>query len=98
MPEFEGLDAVVLGVSQDSPESHRKFIGKYSLNFALLSDEGLEVHKLYGTWKLKNNYGKNYWGTERSTFVIDKQGIVKKIFRKVKVDGHDDQVLLALRS
>jgi len=98
LPNFEGLDAVVLGVSQDSVESHRRFVDKYSLNFPLLSDEGLEVHRLYGTWKLKNNYGKTYWGTERSTFVIDRQGRVKKIFRKVKVDGHDAQVLLALRS
>jgi len=98
LPKFEGLDAVVLGVSKDSLVSHEKFIGKYSLNFTLLSDEGLEAHKLYGIWKLKNNYGKTYWGTERSTFVIDKKGRIKKVFRKVKVDGHEAEVLLALRA
>ena len=78
--------------------SHKKFIGKYSLNFTLLSDEGLEAHKLYDTWKLKNNYGKTYWGTERSTFVIDKNGRIKRIFRKVKVDGHEAEVLQALQA
>ncbi len=98
MPTFDGLDAVVLGVSKDSLESHDKFAKKYSLNFTLLSDEGLEVHKLYDTWKLKNNYGKTYWGTERSTFVIDKEGKVKKVFRRVRVDGHDAEVLQALRA
>lgn len=96
LPRFKGIDATVLGVSKDSLESHRKFIQKYSLNFDLLSDEGLKVHKLYDTWKLKNLYGREYWGTERSTFVIDPRGKVKKIFRKVKVDGHDEEVLKAL--
>jgi len=98
LPRFEGLGAVILGVSKDSIASHRKFIEKYSLNFSLLSDEELEVHKLYGTWKLKNNYGKTYWGTERSTFVIDKKGRIKKVFRKVKVDSHEAEVLKALQA
>ena len=98
LPKFEGLDAVILGISKDSLASHEKFIGKYSLNFTLLSDERLVVHKLYGTWKLKNSYGRTYWGTERSTFVIDKKGRVKKVFRKVKVDGHETEVLKALRT
>ena len=96
MPRLEGLDAVVLGVSKDTLESHRKFIDKYSLNFALLSDRELKVHRLYGTWKLKNLYGRSYWGTERSTFVIDENGKIKKIFRRVKVDGHNGEVLQAL--
>jgi peroxiredoxin Q/BCP len=96
LPKFKGIDATILGVSKDSLESHRKFIEKYSLNFDLLSDEGLEVHKLYDTWKLKNMYGRDYWGTERSTFLIDPKGRIKKIFRKVKVDGHDAEVLQAL--
>jgi peroxiredoxin Q/BCP len=96
MPRFEGLDAVVLGVSKDTLESHRKFIDKYSLNFTLLSDKELKAHRLYDTWKLKNLYGKNYWGTERSTFIIDENGRIKKIFRRVKVDGHNDEVLKAL--
>ena len=96
MPKFADLDAVVLGVSKDSLDSHSSFIKKYGLNFTLLSDEDLKVNNLYGTWVEKENYGKKYWGTERSTFVIGKDGKIKKIFRKVKVDGHEQQVLEAL--
>ena len=96
LPKFDGADAVILGVSKDSLASHKKFIDKYSLNFTLLSDEDLKAHRLYDTWKLKNNYGRTYWGTERSTFVIDKKGKIKKIFRRVRVDGHDAEVLQAL--
>jgi len=96
LPKFKEVDAVVLGISSDSLESHHKFAEKYSLNFTLLSDESLRVHKLYGTWKLKNMYGREYWGTERSTFVIDERGKIKKIFRKVKVGGHEKEVLAAL--
>ncbi|MDG6948162.1 MAG: thioredoxin-dependent thiol peroxidase [Nitrososphaerota archaeon] len=98
MPKFDGLDAVVLGVSKDSIESHSKFIDKYSLNFVLLSDEGLEAHGLYGTWKAKMNYGKKYMGTERSTFIIGADGKIKKIFRKVSPQGHEAEVLAALRA
>ncbi|MDG7011120.1 MAG: thioredoxin-dependent thiol peroxidase [Nitrososphaerota archaeon] len=98
LPKFDGLDAVVLGVSRDSLESHAKFIDKYSLNFTLLSDEGLNAHRLYGTWKQKTNYGRKYMGTERSTFVIGADGKIKKIFRKVSPQGHEAQVLAALRS
>jgi len=98
LPKFSGADAVVLGVSRDSLDSHGRFIKKYSLNFTLLSDVDLVAHKLYDTWRLKSLYGKEYWGTERSTFVIDEEGKVKKIFRKVKVDGHEEEVLSALKS
>ena len=98
LPKFEGMDAVVLGVSSDSLESHSKFISKYSLNFTLLSDERLQAHKKYDTWREKNNYGRTYMGTERSTFVIGPEGRIKKIFRKVKVDGHEAEVLAALES
>jgi thioredoxin-dependent peroxiredoxin len=98
LPKFEKLDATILGVSKDSLDSHADFIKKYGLNFNLLSDPDLKVNNLYGTWKEKNNYGKKYWGTERSTFVIDKTGKIRKIFRKVRVDGHEDQVLEALAS
>lgn len=98
LPKFKGADAVILGVSKDSLASHKKFIDKYSLNFTLLSDEDLVAHKLYDTWKEKNNYGRTYWGTERSTFVIGEDGKIKKIFRKVKVDGHDAEVLAALKA
>jgi peroxiredoxin Q/BCP len=98
LSKFGGLDAVILGVSKDSLASHKKFIDKYSLNFTLLSDEDLVVHKLYDTWKEKNNYGRTYMGTERSTFVIDSSGKIKRIFRRVKVDGHDSEVLAALQA
>jgi peroxiredoxin Q/BCP len=96
MPKLDSLEAVILGVSKDSLGSHDKFIRKYGLNFTLLSDEGLKAHKLYDTWRLKNLYGREYWGTERSTFVIDEKGRIKKLFRRVKVDGHTQEVLQAL--
>jgi peroxiredoxin Q/BCP len=96
LPKFDKMDAIILGISRDSIESHRRFIDKYSLNFTLLSDENLVAHKLYDTWKLKNNYGKKYWGTERSTFVIGGDGKIRKVFRKVHVDGHDKEVIAAL--
>jgi peroxiredoxin Q/BCP len=98
LPSFQKLDAVVLGVSKDPMDSHQSFIKKYGLNFTLLSDEDLKVHHLYDTWKEKNTYGKKYMGTERSTFVIGADGKIKKIFRKVNVDGHEKQVLEALAS
>jgi peroxiredoxin Q/BCP len=98
LPSFQRLDAVILGVSKDSLDSHQKFIKKYGLNFTLLSDEDLKVHRLYGTWKEKNLYGRKYVGTERSTFVIGEDGKIKKVFRKVSVDGHEKEVLEALTS
>ncbi|MDG6985374.1 MAG: thioredoxin-dependent thiol peroxidase [Nitrososphaerota archaeon] len=98
LPAFDKVDAVVLGVSKDSLESHSKFVDKYSLNFTLLSDEELKAHHLYGTWKEKVNYGRKYMGTERSTFVIGADGKIKKIFRKVSPQGHEVQVLAALKS
>jgi len=98
MPNFQKLDAVVLGVSSDSIDSHHKFINKYGLNFTLVSDEDLRVHHLYDTWKEKNLYGRTYMGTERSTFVIGEDGRIRKTFRKVKVDGHETEVLQALAS
>jgi thioredoxin-dependent peroxiredoxin len=98
MPKFGGIEAMVLGVSRDSLESHAKFIEKYSLNFTLLSDEDLKVHRLYDTWKQKTLYGKKYMGTERSTFVIGPDGRIKRIFRKVKPLGHEAEVLAALRA
>ncbi len=98
LPKFKDSGAVILGVSKDSLDSHDRFIRKYGLNFTLLSDEKLKAHKLYDTWRLKNNYGRTYWGTERSTFVIDQRGIIKKIFRRVRVDGHELEVLDALKN
>lgn len=89
--------AVVIGVSLDGKEAHQKFIAKYSLPFTLLSDEEATVAKAYGVYKRKNMYGRKYWGIERSTFVIDETGKIKEAFRKVKVDGHVDEVLASLK-
>ena len=90
--------AIILGVSLDDKESHQKFIKKFGLPFPLLTDVDAAVSKTYGVYKEKNMYGKKYWGIERSTFVIDPNGKLKAVFRKVKVDGHVDEVLKALRS
>jgi thioredoxin-dependent peroxiredoxin len=90
--------AVLLGVSLDGQASHQKFIKKFSLPFPLLSDEDQTVSKAYGVYKEKSMYGKKYWGIERSTFVIDTDGRLKHIFRKVKVDGHVAEVLAALKA
>lgn len=89
--------AVVLGVSLDGKESHQNFIKKYNLPFALLSDEDAAVSKAFGVYKQKNMYGKKFWGIERSTFLIDPAGQINGIFRKVKVDGHVEEVLNALK-
>lgn len=88
--------AVVLGVSGDSVASHEKFTGKYKLNFPLLSDADRAVAKEYGAWGEKVLYGRKFMGMIRSTFVIDAQGVVRKVFPRVRVDGHADQVLKAL--
>ncbi len=97
-PKFERIDAVILGVSPDSVESHKKFEQKYDLNFNLLSDEKKEVLEKYDVWKEKSMYGRKYMGVERTTFIIDADGKIKKIFRKVKVKGHNKEVLEALKS
>ena len=96
-PDFKKLKAVILGVSPDSVSSHKKFEDKYNLPFRLLSDEKKDVLEKYGVWKEKSMYGRKYMGVERSTFIIDKTGKVKKIFRKVKVDGHNKEVMEALK-
>jgi peroxiredoxin Q/BCP len=82
----------VLGVSLDDLESHKKFREKYSLNFPLLSDTDAKVSKAYGVYKLKNLYGNKFWGIERSTFIVAKDGKLKKSIRRVKVEGHVDEV------
>jgi len=90
--------AVVLGLSFDGQASHQKFIKKFTLPFPLLSDEEKVVATAYGVYKEKSMYGKKYMGIERSTFVIDQAGKLKAIFRKVKVDGHVDEVLAVLKA
>ncbi len=88
--------AVVLGVSRDDTASHGKFRDKYHLNFPLLSDDEGSVTEAYGVWKKKNLYGRSFMGIERTTFLIDEDGKVARIWPRVKVDGHTDEVLAAL--
>ena len=94
--KFKKKGAVILGVSKDSVASHVKFKKKHELNFTLLSDEKGAVCEKYGVWKEKSMYGKKYMGIERTTFLIDEDGTILKIFPKVKVDGHCGEVLAAL--
>ena len=96
-PKFGKVKAVILGVSPDSVQSHKKFSEKYKLPFDLLSDEKKQVLEKYGVWKEKSMYGRKYMGVERSTFVIDKTGKVMKIFRKVKVENHNDEVMKIIK-
>ncbi len=88
--------AAVLGVSTDSVESHEKFRDKFELNFPLLADTEHAVSEAYGAWREKNMYGKKSMGIQRSTFLIDADGKIAKVWKRVKVDGHDQQVLDAL--
>jgi peroxiredoxin Q/BCP len=97
-PKFGKLNAVILGVSPDSAESHKKFIAKYKLPFDLLSDENKEVLEKYEVWKEKNNYGKKYMGVERTTYIIDENSLITKIFNHVKVEGHSAAIQEALES
>jgi peroxiredoxin Q/BCP len=96
LPDFSKLDAAVIGVSRDSVESHQKFKEKYQLSFPLASDADGSVTEAYGVWGEKSMYGRKYMGIERSTFLIDKNGIIRDIWRKVKVPGHAAEVLDAL--
>ncbi|RFU69385.1 thioredoxin-dependent thiol peroxidase [Bacillus sp. V59.32b] len=95
--KFAALDAVILGISPDPAESHTKFIDKHGLPFLLLADENHEVAELYDVWKLKKNFGKEYMGIERSTFLINKEGVLVKEWRKVKVKGHVEEALEFLK-
>ena len=95
--EFEKLGAVIIGISKDSPKSHAKFIEKHSLGILLLSDENHEVIEKYGAWGKKKNYGREYFGTVRSTFLIDPEGRIVREWKKVKVAGHVEEVLNALK-
>lgn len=94
---FKKNNTVILGVSADAVKSHKNFSEKFSLPFPLLSDESKEMIEKYGVWKEKSMYGKKYFGIERTTIIIDETGKVKKIFPKVKVTGHTDEVLEALK-
>lgn len=95
--DFAAAGAVVLGVSKDSVRSHDKFRDKHGLDLVLLSDEGSDVAERFGVWVEKSMYGRKYMGIDRSTFLIDAEGAVAQVWRKVKVPGHVDAVLAAVK-
>jgi peroxiredoxin Q/BCP len=92
LPHLQDLGAAVLGVSRDSPASHRKFAEKHGLKVTLVSDQDHKVTEAYGAWSLKKMYGKESYGVVRSTFLIDPQGKVAHVWKKVSVKGHADAV------
>jgi peroxiredoxin Q/BCP len=96
--QLGALGATVVGISADSSASHAKFVAKHELNFPLLADPENKVTNLYGVYKMKSLYGRNFMGIERTTFVIDKSGVVRRVFPKVRVNGHTDEVIEALRA
>ncbi len=98
LPDFEGLSAIVLGVSPDSPKKHRNFIEKKELKITLLADEEKELCSLFGVWQLKKNYGREYMGVVRSTFLIDPDGKIAAMWDKVRVKGHVDTVKTELEA
>jgi len=93
---YRASGAVVIGVSKDSPKSHDKFKTKYELQLVLASDEEIKTATEYGVWVEKSMYGRRYMGMERATFLIDGKGVIRKIWRKVKVSGHSAEVLAAV--
>ena len=95
--EFEKAGTWILGISKDSPASHRKFTDKYALRVRLASDPDGTVCEAFGTWIEKSMYGRKYMGIERATFLVDRDGVVKRVWRKVKVPGHAEEVLEAAR-
>jgi peroxiredoxin Q/BCP len=98
LPNFGKTGATVIGLSKDSPASHDKFKKKYKLPFTLASDEDTAVAKKYGVWVEKSMYGRKYMGMDRSTFLIDGKGVIRGLWRKVKVPGHVDEVLKAVKT
>jgi thioredoxin-dependent peroxiredoxin len=96
--DLRKLGAVVLGVSADDVDSHGKFRDKYQLNFPLLADMDHQVAEKYGAWREKNMYGKKSMGIQRSTFLIDRAGKVARVWKRVNVEGHDAEVIEAIKS
>jgi len=96
--EFNKVNAIVLGISKDSVKSHKRFHEKQNLNFDLLSDEQTTVIQKYGVWKEKKNYGRTYMGIERTTFIIDENGKIEKIYPKVKVKNHVAEIIEYLKN
>lgn len=97
-PQFEKLGATVIGMSPDSLKSHDKFKAKHNLAVDLVSDEEKTTLEIYGVWKEKSMYGRKYMGVERSTFLIDPEGKIARAWRKVKVPGHAEEVLEAVKA
>jgi peroxiredoxin Q/BCP len=97
LPKFGKLEAKVLGISVDSVASHKKFVEKYKLPFTLLADENKTVVEKYGVWAEKSMYGRKYFGTLRTSFLVDPQGKIVRIYEKVKPAEHADQVLKDLK-
>jgi peroxiredoxin Q/BCP len=95
--EFEEAGTWLLGISKDDPKRHRKFIDKYGLKVPLASDADGSACEAFGTWIEKSLYGRKYMGIDRSTFLIDRDGQIRRVWRKVKVPGHADEVLAAAR-
>jgi peroxiredoxin Q/BCP len=97
LPKLHELGAEVVGISRDSPASHRKFTEKHGLQVVLLSDQDHKITEAYGAWALKKMYGKESFGVVRSTFLIDPKGRIARIWRKVKVEGHANIVVKTLQ-
>ncbi|MHC5541924.1 thioredoxin-dependent thiol peroxidase [Singulisphaera rosea] len=96
--DYENAGAKVIGVSPDDAASHKKFAEKFDLPFTLVADTDHRVCEAYGVWQEKNMYGRKSMGVVRSTFLIDREGVIRKVYPKVKVDGHSDAVLEAIRA
>ncbi len=98
LPDFEAANCVIIGMSPDSVKKHDKFKAKHDLTVALVSDEDKSALQAYGVWVEKSMYGRKYMGVERSTFLISEDGDIRRSWRKVKVPGHAEEVLEAVRS
>lgn len=98
LPDFEAAQGRIIGMSPDPVKSHDKFCGKYGLGFPLASDEAKEVLQAYGVWVEKSMYGRKYMGVERTTVLIDRESRIARIWPKVKVPGHAEEVLAAVRA
>lgn len=97
LPKFKRMNAKVYGVSKDSLKSHAKFADKYELPFTLISDEDGSICEAFGVWAEKSLYGRKYMGIERATFLFDDKGVIRRIWNKVKVAGHVEEVLEAVK-
>ncbi len=98
LPKFKKMDAVVIGISKDSLTSHQKFAKKYKLAFNLAADEDISIASAFGVWVEKSMYGRKYMGMDRATFLIDGKGIIRNVWRNVKVPGHVEEVIGAVKN